>query len=100
MKTGDNVQIPVGFTVDVQKGPDGMQAVVLMLQCGTVTAAMAIPPDVADTWAGQLPRLMHEAAVECRKKDRLPQRSTENGGLLTASADALVHLNRASRRRS
>lgn len=100
MKERDTTQVPVGLSVDVQTGPDGSQAVVVMLQCGSVTAAMAVPPDVADQWAGQLPRLMHEAAAECRKKDRLPQRNSDTGGLLTAGADALVHLNRASRRRT
>jgi len=97
---GQQVQIPVGLTIDVQKGPDGSQSVVLMLQCGSVTSAMAVPPDVADEWAQTLPRLIHEAAAECRKLDRLPQRSSARGGLLTADAGALVHLNRASRRRS
>jgi hypothetical protein len=98
--TDNTTQIPVGCTIDVQPGPDGKQAVVLMLQCGSVTAAMALPPDVADEWAAALPRLMFEAAREARKKDRLPQRDSVNGGLLKADASALVHLNRASRRRS
>lgn len=98
MTSPDKLQIPVGLTIDVQPGPDGAQAVVVMLQCGSVTSAMAVPPDVADEWAQALPRLLHEAAAECRKKDRLPQRSSDTGGLVTASGDALVHLNRASRR--
>ena len=90
--------IPVGFTLSIQDGPDGKPDVVLMLQCGAVTAAMAIPPDVADAWAQQMPRLLIETAAEARRQRGEPDRSTQTGGLLTATADTLVHLNRAARR--
>lgn len=93
--TNNTQQIPTGFTIDVQPGPDGKPSVVIMLQCGAVTGAMSVPPDVADEWADKIPTLMRAAAEECRKRTDTPER---RGGLVTADATALVQLNRAGRR--
>jgi tripartite-type tricarboxylate transporter receptor subunit TctC len=90
----EDPKIPVGLNLTVQPGVDGLPCVVLQMTCGTVTAAMGIPPDVADDFAKQLPQLLRETAAQARVERAKLQPDT----LVRADATALVHLNRAQRR--